>query len=73
VSEEQQGFVAGNMYSLAQAYAQPECIPLALYARTGRSVSSCTVWNQDDHQYWIYRLMIDKRFQGAAMDGKRCS
>ena len=30
VSPEQKDFVATNQYSLAQAYAQPECVPLAL-------------------------------------------
>ena len=32
VSPEQEPLVASNQYSLAQAYAQPECVPLALYA-----------------------------------------
>ena len=32
VSPEQKDFVATNQYSLAQAYAQPECVPFALYA-----------------------------------------
>ena len=32
VSAEQRDFVATNQYSLAQAYVQPECVPLALYA-----------------------------------------
>lgn len=65
VSEEQQGFVAGNMYSLAQAYAQPECIPLALYAENRPVGFVMYCLDQDDHQYWIYRLMIDQRFQGC--------
>jgi len=22
--------------------------------------------DEDDHNYWIYRLMVDKRFQGSS-------
>ena len=57
VSAEQRDFVATNQYSLAQAYVQPECVPLALYAEYSLDA--------DDHQYWIYRLMIDQRYQGV--------
>jgi len=64
VSAEQQGFVATNQYSLAQAYAQPECVPLALYAENRPVGFAMYCLDEDDHQYWIYRLMIDRRHQG---------
>lgn len=63
VSEEQRSFVASNTYSLAQAYAQPECVPLALYAENRPVGFAMYCLDEDDHQYWIYRLMIDQRFQ----------
>ena len=64
VSDEQRSFVASNMYSLAQAYAQPECVPLALYAENKPVGFAMYCLDENDHDYWIYRLMIDKRFQG---------
>ena len=64
VSKTQKSFVATNQYSLAQAYAQPECIPLALYAENKPVGFAMYCLNPDDHQYWIYRLMIDRRHQG---------
>jgi len=64
VNEDQRRFVASNMYSLAQAYAQPECEPLALYAENKPVGFAMYCLDRDDHEYWIYRLMIDKKFQG---------
>jgi diamine N-acetyltransferase len=64
VSEEQKTFVATNQYSLAQAYAQPECVPLALYAENVPVGFAMYCIDEDDRQYWIYRLMIDRRHQG---------
>jgi diamine N-acetyltransferase len=64
VSPEQKVFVATNQYSLAQAYAQPECVPLALYAENKPVGFAMYALDEDDHQYWIYRLMIDHRHQG---------
>ena len=63
VAEEQRRFVASNMYSLAQAFVQPECIPLALYAENRPVGFVMYALDEDDHEYWIYRLMIDKRYQ----------
>ena len=63
VAEEQRRFVASNMYSLAQAFVQPECVPLALYAENKPVGFAMYALDEDDHEYWIYRLMIDKRYQ----------
>ena len=65
VSAEQKSFVASNQYSLAQAYAQPECVPLALYAENKPVGFAMYCLDEEDHQYWIYRLMIDQRYQGV--------
>lgn len=64
VSAEQRDFVASNTYSLAQAYAQPECVPLALYVENRPVGFTMYCLDRDDHEYWIYRLMIDQRHQG---------
>ena len=65
VSPEQRDFVATNQYSLAQAFVQPECVPLALYAENKPVGFAMYSLDEDDHQYWIYRLMIDQRYQGV--------
>ena len=64
VSEEQRSFVASNTYSLAQAYVQPECIPLALYVENKPVGFAMYCIDESDREYWIYRLMIDQRHQG---------
>ena len=65
VSLDQKDFVASNQYSLAQAYAQPECVPFALYAENRPVGFAMYSLDEDDHQFWIYRLMIDQRYQGV--------
>ena len=65
VAPEQKDFVAPNQYSLAQAYAQPECVPFALYAENRPVGFAMYSLDEDDHQFWIYRLMIDQRYQGV--------
>ena len=65
VSSEQKSLVASNQYSLAQAYVQPECVPLALYAENKPIGFAMYSLDENDHQYWIYRLMIDQRYQGV--------
>ena len=64
VSDEQKDFVASNLYSLAQAYVQEECVPLALYEGDEPVGFAMYCLDSDEHEYWIYRLMIDKRYQG---------
>ena len=63
VTEEQKGFVASNVYSLAQAYAMPECRPLAVYEGMEPVGFVMYALDADDQEYWIYRFMIDRRFQ----------
>ncbi|WP_042471504.1 GNAT family N-acetyltransferase [Bacillus ndiopicus] len=64
VAEEQKSFVASNLFSLAQAKAYPECICLAIYADEVLVGFTMYCIDEDDHEYWIYRLMIDEKFQG---------
>ncbi len=60
---EQKDFVASNVFSLAQAKAQPECIPLAVY--NDGNLVGFVMYGMDfeDKEYWIGRIMIDKKYQ----------
>ena len=63
VTDEQKGYVANNMYSLAEAKAKPECIPLAIY--NDDILIGFLMYGIDfnDKEYWIYRIMIDVKHQ----------
>jgi len=63
VLDEQKAYVASNVYSLAQAKAQPECVPLAIY--NDSYLVGFVMYSMDfeDKEYWIYRIMIDKNYQ----------
>ena len=56
--------MAANVYSLAQAGVQPECVPLGVYEGNRPVGFAMYSLDPDDRQYWIYRLMIDSRYQG---------
>lgn len=63
VADGQQDFVAPNAYSLAQAYAQPECVPLAVYDGNEPVGFVMYCLDPDLREYCVYRLMIDKKHQ----------
>ena len=63
VFPEQETLVASNEYSLAQAYAQPECVPLGLYIGNTPVGFAMYCLDPEDRQYWIDRLMIDRNHQ----------
>lgn len=72
--DEQKGYVARNVYSLAEAYValtNNECIPMpyAIYEDdtiVGFIMLSYNKANKDNAEdtYWVWRLMIDKNHQG---------
>ncbi|MDO7905222.1 GNAT family N-acetyltransferase [Paenibacillus sp. JX-17] len=73
VAEEQSKFVATNTFSLAQAKAFPECVCLAIYHDEVLVGFTMYCMDEEDQEYWIYRLMIDAKYQShgygkAAMD-----
>jgi len=74
VFDEQTDFVASNAHSLAQAKAQPECVPLAIYR--DNDLIGFVMYGVDfeDKEYWIYRIMIDKRHQnmGYGREAMQC-
>ncbi|HRX14066.1 MAG TPA: GNAT family N-acetyltransferase [Eubacteriales bacterium] len=63
VSEEQMHFVATNAVSIAQAKAQPECVPLAIYDGETPVGFVMYCFDLEEKEYCIYRLMIDSRYQ----------
>lgn len=73
-NEEQKSYVASNIRSLAQAYValtNNECIPMP-YAIYDNDIMVGFIMlsyneadeNDDENTYWVWRLMIDKRYQG---------
>ncbi len=63
VSEDQQTFVATNVFSIAQSKVLPECIPLAVYDDEELVGFAMYAMDREDNEYWIYRLMIDEKYQ----------
>ncbi|MWV44320.1 GNAT family N-acetyltransferase [Paenibacillus sp. HJL G12] len=63
VADEQNEFVATNLFSLAQAKAFPECVCLAIYHDDILVGFTMYCIDKEDHEYWIYRLMIDSKHQ----------
>lgn len=83
VFNEQKDFVAENIQSLAEAYATRNegnnALPLAIYdddVLIGFTmIGKGTVGNEDESEliknnYVLWRLMIDKRFQGKGLGWK---
>lgn len=63
VEKQQADFVTSNAVSIAQSKAQPECIPLAVYDDEVMVGFVMYCIDEDDSEYWIYRMMIDEKFQ----------
>ncbi len=63
VAEGQSNFVTSNAVSIAQARVQPECMPLAVYDDEIMVGFIMYCIDADDGEYWIYRMMIDTKFQ----------
>ena len=64
VREDQQNFVAANLYSLAEARIYPECVPLAIYAGDTMVGFLMHALSREDQRYWLIRFMIDGQYQG---------
>jgi len=64
ISPEQIDFLTPNVYSIAESKFHLELVPCAIYA--GATMVGFLMYCRDprDDQYWIYRFMIDERFQG---------
>ena len=64
VGDDQQNFVAPNLYSIAEARIYPECVVLAIYA--GETMVGFLMYalSKEDGRYWLIRFMIDQHYQG---------
>lgn len=62
--EEQARLVASNLYSLAEAYVQPELTPRAIYAGEQMIGFVMTHHLEAENYTWIPRFMIGRDYQG---------
>ena len=56
-------FIAPNVASIAESRFHPELQPCAIYAGSTMVGFCMYARSPQDHQYWIYRFMIDQRYQ----------
>jgi len=63
VSKDQQGFIASNLYSLAEVQFLPNFEASAIYAADKMVGFTMYGLDEDDDNYWIYRIMIDEKYQ----------
>lgn len=63
VAPEQAGFIETNLFSIAESRFHPELQPMAIY--DGGTMVGFLMWgiDKEDGQPWLYRFMIDRRFQ----------
>ncbi|AST94367.1 GNAT family N-acetyltransferase [Sutcliffiella cohnii] len=64
VNEDQKRFIATNLYSIAQVQFLDNFYVKGVY--NSETMIGFTMYgiDEDDQNYWIYRLMIDKNYQG---------
>ena len=64
VKEEQKHFMASNLYSIAEVQFLDQFHASGIY--DGEQIVGFAMYgiDQDDNNYWIYRLMIDETHQG---------
>ena len=65
VSPEQATHLASNLYSLAEAYVEPACVPRAIYADETMIGFVMYTFHESTGAYSIPRFMIDVHWQGA--------
>lgn len=67
VKEEQQTFIASNLYSIAEVQFLDNFYAKGIYLDNKMIGFTMFGIDPDDHNYWIYRLMIDEEFQGKGI------
>lgn len=67
VNEEQKKFIASNLYSLAEVQFLDNFYAKGIYLDNKMIGFTMFGIDPDDGNYWIYRLMIDKEFQGKGI------
>ncbi|MFD0618931.1 GNAT family N-acetyltransferase [Paenibacillus sp. GCM10027629] len=64
LKKEQEQFIASNLYSIAQVQFLERFEAKAIYDEQQMVGFTLFGLDSDDDNYWIYRFMIDERFQG---------
>ncbi|MCU7756623.1 GNAT family N-acetyltransferase (plasmid) [Bacillus cereus] len=67
VKEEQQTLIASNLYSIAEVQFLDNFYAKGIYLDEKMIGFTMFGIDSDDNNYWIYRLMIDKKFQGRGI------
>ncbi|GAB0166816.1 GNAT family N-acetyltransferase [Lysinibacillus sp. CTST325] len=62
--QEQEGFIASNLYSIAESKFLSHMKIKAIYCEEILIGFAMYGIDSDDGNYWIYRFMIDEQFQG---------
>ena len=70
VTEDQEVYVASNVYSIAQSKVLPECIPMAIYEEEELIGFAMYALDREEEEYCIYRLMIDAKHQSRGYGRK---
>ncbi|PPA69387.1 GNAT family N-acetyltransferase [Jeotgalibacillus proteolyticus] len=68
VSVEQEKYIEPNAISIAQSKFEPSLKPYAIYA--GDNIVGFLMYNSVQEEldgYWVYRIMVDKQFQGKGI------
>jgi len=68
VSKEQQEYIEPNAISIAQSKFELTLKPYAIYAEG--KVAGFLMYNSVQEElngYWVYRIMVDKKFQGKGI------
>jgi diamine N-acetyltransferase len=67
VRDDQSDFVAPNVWSIAESKFYDALQPMAIY--DGETMVGFLMYGLDpqDGQYWLYRFMIDQRYQGRGL------
>ncbi|CAM4311787.1 spermidine acetyltransferase [Bacillus cereus] len=67
VKEKQQTFIASNLYSIAEVQFLDNFYVKGIYLDEKMIGFTMFGIDSDDNNYWIYRLMIDEKFQGKGI------
>ena len=67
VKKEQQTLIASNLYSIAEVQFLDNFYAKGIYLDEKMIGFTMFGIDSDDNNYWIYRLMIDKKFQGKGI------
>jgi diamine N-acetyltransferase len=70
VGPDQQGLVAPNAISIAEAYFEPKAWFRAIYFGEEPAGFAMVHRDPDEREFYIWRFMVDARFQGRGVGGR---